>query len=950
MQSFPLHSPVDVLIIGATSAAVSAALRVRSAGCTVLVVSDRSYFGEETAGRFILNDEGLNREVSLVQKVFPETGRRRLPGAIKRALEMELLNAGVKFLYLARPVAVLRGNDGTVAGAIIAHRSSPFAIRCRAVIDATSQGVVARLGGVGLKSNRPLPEYLDWRMICRNIPEDWSGLLQEVGDPFPGGEKQDGPSCPFVSLRVPVAGDYSDAVTWEHVVRSRWVQGGLDVTADVLDLPSREVVDAPLVSRWEDVGESALNPVPGLWLASGVLPLDADGVSALSRLDVAAELGSKVADGVLRDLENGEQTTSALHAMAGGAVAGEYRFSEAFLRDSAGRLELPDLIFPSLGAVDVAVAGGGTGGAGAGISAARAGARTVVLEMQHGLGGVGTLGLISSYYFGNRVGFTAELTRELAALGNERDVNWYPEVKMALYHRLLREAGGTAWLGAFAFGVRREGDAVNGLLVSTAWGCGILETGCVIDATGSADVAAAAGAPCRVVNARHAAVQGTGLSPRFAGVRYYNSDHTFIDDNDCEGVTHAFVNARAKFSKAFDTSPLVDSRERRQIVGDIELSPLDMLAGRTFPDTMVTAMSNFDTHGFTVHPLFAVLPPDKKAMYAHVPFRCMLPQGLERVLVTGLGMSAHRDALPVIRMQPDVQNQGYAAGLAAAASALQEKNLRELDLRAIQARLVEKEILAAEVVSHEDSFPLADKVVDEAVSAGLANHMHGAVLFAQAEKSVPRLLALLGSDAEADRKLDAALILGMLGYAEAAPFLADHVKNNGWDKGWNYTGMHQFGFSQSRMDAAIVALATTGCDSTGEIVAGLAAELDASAEFSHCRAIAVAAMRKPSQELSAALARLLRLPGMTGHAQVDSLGIVQAANGDTIETEARNLSLREIYLARGLFWSGDEGGLGRSILENYTRDLRGLFARHAHSVLESDAKEWRRESPLEWAV
>ena len=109
-----------------------------------------------------------------------------------------------------------------------------------------------------------------------------------------------------------------------------------------------------------------------------------------------------------------------------------------------------------------------------------------------------------------------------------------------------------------------------------------------------------------------------------------------------------------------------------------------------------------------------VVPPDRKALTAHVPFRCLLPRGVERVLVTGLGVSAHRDALPVIRMQPDVQNQGYAAGLASAMAVRNGQDLRHLDMRRLQRELIGVGILEAEVLRHTDSFPPPEKTIREA--------------------------------------------------------------------------------------------------------------------------------------------------------------------------------------------------------------------------------------------
>jgi len=60
---------------------------------------------------------------------------------------------------------------------------------------------------------------------------------------------------------------------------------------------------------------------------------------------------------------------------------------------------------------------------------------------------------------------------------------------------------------------------------------------------------------------------------------------------------------------------------------------------------------------------------------------------------------------------------------------------------------------------------------------------------------------------------------------------------------------------------------------------------------------------------------------------------------DPNENDARSVSLREIYLARGLLACGDPDGLAREILTAYAQDLRGVFARHARELLEKGVPE-----------
>lgn len=323
-------------------------------------------------------------------------------------------------------------------------------------------------------------------------------------------------------------------------------------------------------------------------------------------------------------------------------------------------------------------------------------------------------------------------------------------------------------------------------------------------------------------------------------------------------------------------------------------------------------------------------------LQAHVPFRCLLPQGIEGLLVTGLGISAHRDAIPVVRMQADVQNHGYAAGLAAAMSAGEQRRLRDLDMRHLQEKLVGCGILDSSVLQHEDSPPLSVEEIREAVLRGPVDVFSAAVIFAHTAVSLPLLLEQLGEDTDPGRQENAALILGLCGRPEPAQNLAAIVASREWDEGWDYRGMGQFGPSMSRLDALIIALGKTRSPVAIAPVLEKIRALTAMSAFSHCRAVSIAASALADPRLAVALYDLLQQPGMQGHAHISTAEVVAHANDDLNETETRNASLKELLLGRGLFLCGDYEGLGREILRKYSNDLRGHYARHAQAVLTWD--------------
>ena len=134
----------------------------------------------------------------------------------------------------------------------------------------------------------------------------------------------------------------------------------------------------------------------------------------------------------------------------------------------------------------------------------------------------------------------------------------------------------------------------------------------------------------------------------------------------------------------------------------------------SFPYTINIAKSGtLDKHSEPIHPYLRI--NNYPGGITSVPYRCLLPKGLDGILVIGLGMSATEDAMPAVRMQPDMQNQGYAVGLAAAMLAKNNSSTRDLNLPELQKRLVEKGCIPPEYANQQDSFPPTQDEIQAAI-------------------------------------------------------------------------------------------------------------------------------------------------------------------------------------------------------------------------------------------
>ena len=888
------------------------------------------------------------------QRPAPPSGPQAVtPMQVKRALDQALLKAGVSFLYGCYATELLKDSSGYPAGIVMANRSGRQAVIAKTIIDATERGTVARMTDVPFTRFSGGVAAFEQIVVGGKPRAGANAELLPRGTPVTVTDRKGESHGVYeYQLRLPMKdASFKSFAAAEQLARDKtWTKEQLDASETPFQVPPDSF--------------HGKEQQTGAWPGADKIPLDAfrpAGVERVFALNGCADLSREAAAELLRPLNFmnvGARIGKAAAASAksqpklegiklpgsevSSKIKGDAREVGAELNPraaNASTVPAEARALPVLGEYDVVVVGGGTGGSPAAIAAGRQGAKTLLIEYLHQFGGVGTVGLISTYYHGNRVGFTAEVDAGLQTIGPKdtrfKSGAWNPDWKSEWYRHELRKAGVDIWCGALGAGAFVENGRVRGVTVATPQGRGVVLAKMVVDSTGNADIAAAAGAVCRYTGNDDVAVQGTGLPPRQLGTGYTNTDYTFVDETDITDIWRCFVAAREKFKTAYDLGQLIDTRERRQIVGDFTMSPVDEWACRTFPDTVVVAKSNYDTHGYTVHPMFTLRPPHKQDIFVHVPYRCLVPRGLDGILVTGLGVSAHRDALPLIRMQPDVQNQGYAAGVAAAMIARKGCATRALDIKSLQRHLIRKGNLPESVLTETDSFPLPKEKIADAVSQ-LTNDFNGIELVLAHQDTAKPLLREALANASADKpKLVYAHVLAMLGDAAGADSLARAVASaTAWDEGWKFKAMGQFGASVSPLDSLIIALGRSRDPRALEPIVAKARLLDADSDFSHFRTVSLALESLANPAAAKPLAELLQKPGIGGHAVTTIAVTLATTPTNATDNAARDQALRELFLARALYRCGDCGGLGEKILRQYAQDLHGHYARHAQAILK----------------
>lgn len=905
-----------------------------------------------SASRILLGEIIVKNNVPEAETKYSKTQTLPRPLHVKRTFDKALLDRDVHFLYGCYPTDVLFDASGDLAGVIMANRSGRQAVRAKVIIDATERGTVARLAGAkfaafpaGVQTFKrvvvggAIPNGSKLKM--RKIPTLIEGVTYEE----PKLKKNTGKAFAVteytLELKMKDASFASFASADQQVRDLTYQIGQVGASEYLFQVPPDPVMSIKAShANWTSAASLSLESfqpksVKYIYVLGGCAEIPRDAAEKMLRPIAYMQTGSKVGTAAAVKAKN-RKTLSGIRVAGGKSTDAVNGDTMEFLKGVRGSnsvtknfIESGGRQIPVFGKYDVVVIGGGTGGASAAIGAARQGAKTLVVEYLSGLGGVGTLGMINNYWYGNVIGFTKEVTDGTAA------GRWDVEQKMHWYRKELRKAGCDIWMRSIGCGAFVENGRVKGAIVATPFGRGVVLANTVIDSTGNADIAVAAGSAYEFVSGDRFGMQGAGLPTRALGERYNNTDWTYVDDSDMLDRTRTQMVAKLKFKGQYDLGQLIDSRERRHIVGEYTLTPLDIINKRTFEDTICWSKSNLDSHGYTNHILFKFWFPERRELVStYVPYRCLLPKGLDGILVTGLGVSADRDAFPIIRMQADVQNQGYAAGVAAAMAAGSNTTARNVDVKQLQKHLVDKGNLSVKVLEDINSAHATAVQVEAAVNE-LDDSYEGIWIILDADKNVSLpILRKAYTSGKCRDKLACAHVLAMLGDPIGAGDLIRFLADSKWDDGWTFVGMGNHGAGYSRQDSLIIALGVSKVSNALPIVIERVRQLDEQTQFSHVRSCALYLEELADPKGAQALYNLLKKKGFSGHDFQTLEDVFGNTPADSNDNTVRRASLRELILARALYRCGDHKGLAEDILNKYAADLRGVYSQHARAVLK----------------
>jgi glycine/D-amino acid oxidase-like deaminating enzyme len=330
-------------------------------------------------------------------------------------------------------------------------------------------------------------------------------------------------------------------------------------------------------------------------------------------------------------------------------------------------------------------------------------------------------------------------------------VTYHPDYLKVVWEQLARDAGVRVLLHAWVQDVEVSGGRVSGVIAATKIGLRRIRAKVIVDASGDADVCYYSGVPfelagekdpaqsltttfrlCNVDVARRKAVPKAEFhrlmaeaadSGAYALPRKEGSDHAMpvagmtstimtrlpsaetrdgkvVNATDPELLSRAEMDGRrqaleyARFLHdrvpGYEKAELagfgvqIGIRETRRVHGDYRLTRDDVLGAKRFDDQIGLCGAPIEDHHGGADTKWAYLPDGQ---CVGIPYRTLLPQKSENLLVAGRCFSATHDAHASVRSMAQCMAMGQAAGSAAAIAVAGNLAPRDVPVPELRDRL-----------------------------------------------------------------------------------------------------------------------------------------------------------------------------------------------------------------------------------------------------------------------
>jgi ribulose 1,5-bisphosphate synthetase/thiazole synthase len=322
-------------------------------------------------------------------------------------------------------------------------------------------------------------------------------------------------------------------------------------------------------------------------------------------------------------------------------------------------------------------------------------------------------------------------------------ITYNPEFLKVAWERLALDAGVEINYHTMLIDVIKEKDRITGAIVANKAGLGVIKADIVIDATGDADACARAGVPFEragdidpaqtltttfrlanvdvprarafpraelVARMQEAADSGNYRLPRREGSVHITPIETVmatimtrvadVDGTNPEQLTNAEIEGRSQaleyerflrdFVPGYEKARIVafsvqiGVRETRRIYGDYRLTREDVLGAAKFADVIGLCGAPIEDHHAGQTTKWIYLPAGETV---DIPYRALIPQAVESMLVAGRCFSATHDAHASVRSMAQCMAMGQAAGAAAALAHAHKKSPRDLAVIELQDTL-----------------------------------------------------------------------------------------------------------------------------------------------------------------------------------------------------------------------------------------------------------------------